>query len=81
MPIPATAKKFPMKALVVDKPRQPIKANDSVVKVVANAPMASAVGEPSWALIVMGTGMYCTLDGELEEPEDALAAWPPASFS
>ena len=61
MPMPATPKKLPMKALVTDMPLHPINANDRVVRVVAKAPIASAVGLPSCALIVMGTGMYCTL--------------------
>jgi hypothetical protein len=58
MPIPATPKKLPMKAVVTDKSRHPMSAKDKVVSVVAKAPMARAVGLPSCALMVMGTGMY-----------------------
>lgn len=72
MPIPATPKKSPMNAFVVDTPRHSIKAKLSVVRVVANAPMASAVGVPSCALIVIGTGMYCAPPfGETEPLTDA----------
>lgn len=57
IPIPATAKKFPIKALVVPTPRKPISANESVVNVVEKAPMAKAVGLPICDLMVIGTGM------------------------
>lgn len=84
MPIPATPKKLPMNAVVTERSRHPMSAKERVVKVVANAPMARAVGLPSCALIVMGTGMYCTLSPVCVEPGlelEALAAWPEASFS
>ena len=87
MPMPATPKKLPIKAFVTVRPLQPINAKERVVRVVAKAPIASAVGLPSCAFIVMGTGMYCTLRvptvplAELGDELDALALWPPASFS
>ena len=83
MPIPATPRKSPMKALVTLTPLKPINASESVVNVVAKAPIASAVGLPSWALRVIGTGMYCT-DGSLDPEGDVLpvlAYLPAASFS
>lgn len=43
MPMPATPKKSPIKAFVRLTPRQPISANESVVRVVENAPIAKAV--------------------------------------
>lgn len=43
MPIPATKKKFPMYTFVVVTPRHSIKLIESVVRVVAKAPIASAV--------------------------------------
>lgn len=73
-----------MKAFVTDKSRQPMSAKDKVVSVVAKAPMARAVGLPSCALMVMGTGMYCTLRVPLVEfgaELEALALWPLANFS
>jgi hypothetical protein len=72
--MPATPKKLPMNALVTDMPLHPINAKDRVVKVVAKAPIASAVGLPSWALIVMGTGMYWTLKVPFADCGDALEA-------
>jgi hypothetical protein len=81
MPMPATPKKLPMKAVVTDKPRQPIRAKDRVVRVVAKAPIARAVGLPSCALMVIGTGMYWMLRVPLVELLEALALWPEASFS
>jgi hypothetical protein len=71
MPIPATKKKLPMKTFVTVKLRHSISENESVVSVVANAPIASAVyarqsksdfegyystGFPICDLIVIGTG-------------------------
>ena len=70
--MPATKKKFPMKTLLALRLRQPIKDNDRVVNVVANAPIAKAVctqsvkaadaeemrhtGFPICDLMVIGTG-------------------------
>ena len=41
--LPATKKKFPMKTFVTLTSRQPIRERESVVSVVANAPIAKAV--------------------------------------
>ena len=40
---PAMKKKLPMNTLVTATPRHPISERDSVIKVVANAPMANSV--------------------------------------
>ena len=49
--IPATKKKYPMKTFVTVKLRHSISESDSVVNVVANAPIASAVYNISQNLI------------------------------
>ena len=56
MPIPATARKFPMKALLTARPRKPINEQPRVVRVVAKAPWNRYVSR--YFLKELGDGTY-----------------------